>query len=190
MTGSEWIAVVRIAAAVYEALEPTLEEIQTDIRSLKSDLASLTQRVDNLTEGALQTVLESKNASVNDSVVDIMISALASINNSMRDDIKCVKTELSRVNEIVSNLCGDIHSHSLQTAAAAAELETRLSFMNESMRDDFSEIKTKLSYISDTEENRTCNTTEIQETHPTTQPMTINNTMTVNSSNCGGKDWR
>jgi uncharacterized protein YoxC len=41
---------VRIAAAVYEAIGPALETMQKDMKNVKSDLASLSQKVDNLTE--------------------------------------------------------------------------------------------------------------------------------------------
>ena len=41
---------MRIAAAVYEAIRPTLESLQNDIRAMKSDIALLTDKVCNLTE--------------------------------------------------------------------------------------------------------------------------------------------
>ena len=197
MTGCEWTTVVRVAAAVYEALGPALEGIQkdmknvkNDINTMKSDLASLTQRVDNLTEEvALQTTLESKITSINDSLVDIM-TELALMNNSVKKDLNFVKTELNRVNEIMGDLGGNVETHITQTASAVAHLDTRLSALNESMRDDFNDIKTVMSDINDTV-NRTCNTSEEKQTCNTTHPMRMNETVTVNSTNCGGTgDWR
>ena len=197
MTGCKWTTVLRVSAAVYEVLGPALEEIQkdmknvkNDINTMKSDLASLTQRVDNLTEEvALQTTLESKITSINDSLVDIT-TELALMNNSVKKDLNFVKTELSRVNEIMGDLVGNVEKHSTQTASALGHLDIRLSYLNESMRDDFNDIKTVLSDISDTV-NRTCNTTEEKQTRNTSHPMRMNETVTVNSTNCGGTGgWR
>ena len=117
-------AVVRIAAAVYEAIGPALETMQKDMKNMKSDMASLSQKVGNLTEEVnskladVQRGLESKLVSVNDSLndsfhnlFDLTTSELAIMNSSMR----CVKTELSRVNEIMSVLGGHLQTHSQQT---------------------------------------------------------------------------
>ena len=183
---------MRVAAAVYEALGPALEEIQkdmknvkNDINTMKSDLASLTQRVDNLTEEvALQTTLESKINPINDSLVDTT-TELALMNYSVRKDLNFVKTELSRVNEIMGDLGGNVEKHITQTASALADLDIRLSYLNESMRDDFNYIKTVLSDINDTVINRTCNTTGEKQTCKTTHSMRMNETVTVNSTNCG-----
>ena len=197
MTGCEWTTVVRVAAAVYEALGPALEEIQkdmknvkNDINTIKSDLASLTQRVDNLTEEvALQTALESIITSINDSLVDIT-TELALMNNSVKKDLNFVKTELNHVNQVMGDVGGNVETHITQTASAVAHLDNRLSYLNESMRDNFNDIKTVMSDINDTV-NRTCNTTEEKQTCNTTHPMRINETVTVNSTNCGGTwGWR
>ena len=151
-------AVVRIAAAVYEAIGPALETMQKDMQNVKSHLASLNQRVDNLTEEVnskladVQRGLESKiNDSMSDSfhnLFDLTTSELAIINSSMRDDLNCVKTELSRVNEIISDLGGHLQTHSQQTTSAVTILDTRLSSLNESMRDDLNSVKTELSRVN------------------------------------------
>ena len=123
-------AVVRIAAAVYEVVGPALETIEKDMKNMKSDLASLSQKVDNLTEEIQK--------------LDTRLSSL------MRDDINCVKTELSRVNEIISDL-GDLQTHSQQTTSAVTQLDTRLS----SLRDDFSGVERGLSGLNSTA-NKIC----------------------------------
>ena len=48
-------------------------------------------------------------------------------NNSVRDDLNCVKTELSRVSGIISDLGEDLQTHSQQTLSSVAQLHTRLS---------------------------------------------------------------
>ena len=68
----------------------------------------------------------------------------------MRDYLNCVKTELSHVNGIISDLGGHLQTHSQQTTSAVAQLDTRLSSLNESMRDDFDDLKTELNGVSNT----------------------------------------
>ena len=101
MTGCERTTVVRVAAAVYEALGPALEEIQkdmknvkNDINTMKSDLASLTHRVDNLTEE-----------------VDTRLSSLIEF---MRDDFSGVERELSGLNSTTNMICEKIEEHDNQ----------------------------------------------------------------------------
>ena len=208
---------MRLAAAVYDVLGPTLEEIQKDMRNMKNDiviikrdLTSLTGRLDNLTEEiALQTDHESKLTSFNDSInksfhslVEIVTSEVALMNNSIRDDLNCLKTELSRVNEVVSDLGGHLHLHSQQTAVAADQLDIILSYLNVSMKDDFSGIERELSDLSNTaniihekiEENNIQITTELTEMNQTLTKEIINNRESIYDTaelKCGGTwGWR
>jgi chaperonin cofactor prefoldin len=86
--------VVRIAAAVYEAIGPALETMQKDMKNVKSDLASLSQKVDNLT-----------------AEVEKLDTRLSSLNESMRDDFDDVKTELNGVSNTTTAMCDKIEKH-------------------------------------------------------------------------------
>ncbi|CAI8036362.1 hypothetical protein GBAR_LOCUS20373, partial [Geodia barretti] len=174
--GQSQCDVVRIAAAVYEVVGRGLETIEKDMKNMKSDMASLSQKVDNLTQE-----------------VEKVYSGFSSLNESMRDDFRGVETELSRVNEIISDLGGHLQTHSQQTTSAVTQLDTRLSSLNESMRDDFRGVERGLSGTA----NMICDKIEENDNQITTQLMRMNQSLTeqiVNNSvryACGGTaNWR
>ena len=90
----------------------------------------------------LGQLVRERSSAINETVV--------MMNSSMRDDHNCVKNELSRVNEIISDLGGHLQTHSQQTTSAVAHLDTRLSSLNESMKDDFSGVERGLNGLNST----------------------------------------
>ena len=94
--------VVRITAAVYEALRPILNEMREDIISsmksdimvMKNEIATISQSVSNQTE------------EVN--------TRLSGLNESMRDDFSGVERELSGLNNTSNMICEKIEKHDNQ----------------------------------------------------------------------------
>ena len=145
---------MRITAAVYEALKPTLNEMREDISSMKSDIVTIKATISNHTEEELQ----------NEIVNDIM---------AMKDDITY----------IVSNLTQKVEQHNNDsesqlaavrdlTTSAVASLDNRLS----SMRDDFSGVERELSGLNNTA-NMLCDKIEEHDNHITTELMRMNQTL-------------
>ncbi|CAI8045781.1 hypothetical protein GBAR_LOCUS25322, partial [Geodia barretti] len=98
--GRSQIDVVRIAAAVYEAIGPALETIEKDMKNMKSDIAILSQKVDNLTEE-----------------VD---TRLGSLNESMRDDFSVVERGLNGLNSRANMICDKIDDLPVYTCGGTA----------------------------------------------------------------------
>ena len=94
--------VVRITAAVNEALRPILNEMREDIISsvksdimvMKNEMATISQSVSNQTE------------EVN--------TRLSGLNESMRDDFSSVERELSGLNSTANMVCDKIEEHDNQ----------------------------------------------------------------------------
>ena len=160
--------------------------------------ATLTALLNNL-EASVNTELgrlvRERSTAISETVNDLS-EQLDIMNSSVRDDFNCVKTELSSVNGIITDLGSDLQTHNQQTTSAVAQLDTRLSSLNESMRNCFDGMLGDFNMNA----NMTCNTTEDQETQNTTdpmgnmtEPMGMNETLTEqvgNSTACGGVGWR
>ena len=97
-----------VSTAVLVTLLPYMNSMEDDI---KTELGQL---------------VNERSTAVNETVVVL--------NNSMSDGLNCVKTELSSVNGIISDLGGHLQSHSQEIRSAVAQLHTGLSSLNESMR--------------------------------------------------------
>ena len=111
----EYSIAVRIAAAVYEVMGPTLEEIRNDIKTVKSDIltikgeiASLSQQIGNITE---------ENSSVESVHSDLtwLDARLSSLNQLVSDDFNEIKTKLADVgnstNDMKENLTVQISGY-------------------------------------------------------------------------------
>ena len=122
--------VVRITAAVYEALKPILKEMREDIISemksdivaMKNEIATISQSVSNQTE------------EVN--------TRLSGLNESLRDDFSGVERELSSTANIIimamKNEIGTLRNYT-------EEVNTRLTGLNESLRGNISGVERELS---------------------------------------------
>ena len=99
--------VVRINAAVYEALRPILNEMREDIiSSVKSEIAKISQRVSNQAE------------EIN--------AKFSYLNESLRDDFSGVERELSGLNSTANMICDKIEEHD-------NEITTELMKVNETL---------------------------------------------------------
>ena len=166
---------VRIAAAVYLALEPTLNQIKENFTAVKADIANLNERVNSLAgqielqneESASQLAamqylwnvsLEFKLAYFSDNVMSQIISLLTIMNDSIRDNLN---TELNRINETASakmdklqvklDLVDGKMNETLTSIEIDAEMRafhTKLNMLSESMQEDFTDVKTKLDGIT------------------------------------------
>jgi phage-related protein len=83
-----------IAAAVHEAIGPALETMQKDIKAMKSDLASVSQSVDNFTEEVLK-----------------LETGLNFLNNSVTHDFSGFERGLSGLNSTANKICDNISLH-------------------------------------------------------------------------------
>ena len=122
--------VVRIAAAVYEALRPTLNEMREDISSMKSDIMTIKATISNHTEEidarfneVVDNIMHKVEQHNNESklnlaaVHDLTTSAVASLDNrlsSIRDDFSGVERELSGLNNTANMICDKIEGHDNQ----------------------------------------------------------------------------
>ena len=118
--------VVRLTAAVYEALAPILNEMKEDISSVKREIKT---NVDSSNNDVTELVAFLGERIIGN-LTEVVEKRLSSLNES-------VKMELSRVNGIISDLSRDLQIHSQQTTS---QLDTRLSSLNESMRDNFNSV--------------------------------------------------
>ena len=160
--------VVRIAAAVYEVLRPILNEMKEDVSCMKSDIASLNEKVSQLA-GKLE---DHKNETTSE-LVDLQLSLQSMIDNlpieavssavlvslvpyfnAMESGLKTeLATSLSSLNSSIgsefatslNSVRDDLNSmeHDIKT-----EFATGLSMMNGSLRSDLNDmeldIKTEL----------------------------------------------
>ena len=136
--------VVRITAAVYEALRPILNEIREDISSMKSDIVTIKATISNHTEevdARLNEVVDNLMHKVeqhnNESELnlaarcDLTTSTVTSLENrlsSIRDDFSGVERGLSGLNSTANMICDKIEEHDNQ-------ITTELMRMNQTLTD-------------------------------------------------------
>ena len=113
---------------------PVLVHMESTLQSVVSN--SLTEA---LSTGVLEALLNNTGDVITTEVGELVRSTYTDIservsdlreqlrNSSVRDDLNCVKTELSRVSGIISDLGEDLQTHSQQTLSSVAQLHTRLS---------------------------------------------------------------
>ena len=107
--------VVRITAAVYEALTPILNEVREDIiSSVKSDIVTIKNEIATISQ------------SVSNQTEDID-AKLNFLNESTRDDFSGVERELSGLSSTANMICDKIEEHDNQ-------ITTELLKMNKTLR--------------------------------------------------------
>ena len=89
--------VVRITAAVYEALRPILNEMKEDISSMKSEIATISQSVSNQTEE-----VNTRLSGLNESLRDDFSSTENMICDKIEEHDNQIATELMRMNKTLT----------------------------------------------------------------------------------------
>ena len=172
--------VVRIAAAVIEALLPTLKDMRSDLNSIRDtvDLLNETIRCVNETVKTLAGDLEEHRDDTQSQLAEIKTD-LQTSQSSINANLSCVKTDLADLQSSVDsvndtlNHINDTNTDQLMqlcvkmdtlqeelsnnitqvNTAISSELtsyNTKLDLMNKLFSDDFNDVKTELNGINDT----------------------------------------
>ena len=159
--------VVRITAAVYEALRPILNE--------------MSQRIDNGLDSIRDDLMK-----VNPNLTEEMYEALTPILNEMREDI------ISEMKSDIMVMKNEIATISQSVSNQTEEVNTRLSGLNESLRDDFSSTENMI--CDKIEEHNNQVTTQLMRMNQTLTEEIINNRESIYDTaglKCGGTwGWR
>ena len=101
--------VVRITAAVYEALRPILNEMKEDISSMKSDIMAMKNEIGTLSN---QT--------------DEVNTRLSGLNQSLRDDFSGFERDLSGLDSTANIICDKIEEHDNQITTKLESLTEQI----------------------------------------------------------------
>ena len=159
--------VVRITAAVNEALGPILNE--------------MSQRIDNGLDSIRDDIMK-----VNPNLTEEVYEALRPILSEMREDI------ISEMKSDIMVMKNEIATISQSVSNQTEEVNTRLSGLNESMRDDFSSTENMIYDKIEEHDNQI--TTELMRMNQTLIEEIINNRESIYDTaelKCGGTwGWR
>ena len=135
-------AVQGLSKAVKQVLLPIMKSIKDDLNSVKRELTSLNKTVSHLSGDLEQhknqtaSVLADLQSSINrsserlrDTLVnqlDDLDSKLNTTSELMRGDLRCVKREMTSLNESVNRICDKMEEHEDHMTTEIMELEEHL----------------------------------------------------------------